>query len=165
KLLFDNWELAKAYQDHVTLELASGPHKIIVEDVQRTPFGGRLRFAITDQRKLVSEDVTKLAAKANAVVVAVGFNRDSEGEGADRTFSLPIGQEALIREMASQNKNTIVALTSGGAVDTAEWIDEVPALLELWYPGEKGGTALAEILFGEVNPSGRLPITFEQRQE
>ena len=165
KLLFDNWKLAKAYQDHATLELALGPHEIVVEDVKRTPFGGRLRLAIADQRKLVSDDAKKLAAKANVVVVAAGFNRDSEGEGADRTFSLPIGQDVLIREMVSQNKNAVVALTSGGAVDTAAWIDAVPALLALWYPGEQGGNAFAEILFGEVNPSGRLPITFEKRQQ
>jgi Glycosyl hydrolase family 3 C-terminal domain len=98
------------------------------------------------------------------VVVAVGFNRHSEGEGADRTFSLPIGQDALIREMASQNKNVIVSVTSG-AVDAAGWIDQVSACLEQWYAGEQGGTALAEVLFGAVNPSGHLPITFEKRQE
>ena len=67
KLVFDNWELAKAYQEHTTIDLAAGPHKIVVEDVQRSPFGGRLRLAITDQRKLISEDVKKLAAKADAV--------------------------------------------------------------------------------------------------
>ena len=97
-------------------------------------------------------------------MIAVGFNRDSEGEGADRTFSLPIGQNELIRELSSQNKNSIVAITSGGAVDAASWIDQVAACLELWYPGEQGGTALAEILFGDVNPSGRLPITFERKE-
>jgi len=165
KLVFDNWELAKAYQEHTTIDLAAGSHKIVVEDVQRSPFGGRLRLAIADQRELVSEAVKKLAGKADAVVVAVGFNRDSEGEGADRTFSLPIGQDALIREVASRNNKAIVAITSGGAVDAAAWIDQVPACLELWYPGEHGGTAVAEVLFGDVNPSGRLPISFEKRKE
>jgi beta-glucosidase len=163
--VFDNWELAKAYSEHATLELASGPHKIVVEDVQRTPFGGRLRLAIANQKTLVSDDAKRIASKADAVVVAVGFNRDSEGEGADRTFSLPIGQAELIREMTLQNKNAIVAITSGGAVDAAGWIEQVPACLELWYPGEQGGTAFGEVLFGDVNPSGRLPITFENRQE
>ena len=163
--VFDNWKLAKAYQEHATLELASGPHKVVVEDVQRTPFGGRLRLAIANQRKLVSDTAKQLATKADSVVVAVGFNRDSEGEGADRTFSLPIGQEELIHEMTAQNKNVIVSITSGGAVDAMNWIDQVPACLELWYPGEDGGTAFGEVLFGDVNPSGRLPITFEKREE
>ena len=137
----------------------------MVEDVQRTPFGGRLRLAIADENALVSEVAKKLAAKVDEVIVAVGFNRDSEGEGADRTFSLPIGQETLIRQMAKQNKNSIVAITSGGAVHAASWIDQTPACLELWYSGEQGGTAIAEVLFGDVNPSGRLPITFEKREE
>jgi beta-glucosidase len=163
--VFDNWDLAKAYQEHSTLELASGPHKVVVEDVQRTPFGGRLRLAIANQKTLVSDNAKELAAKVDSVVVAVGFNRDSEGEGADRTFSLPIGQDELIHEMAAQNKNVIVSITSGGAVDAASWIDQVSACLELWYPGEDGGTAFGEVLFGDVNPSGRLPITFEKRQE
>lgn len=165
RLVIDHWELAKAYLEQATLELASGPHKIVVEDVQRTRFGGRLRLAIANQQTLVSDAAKRIAAKADAVVVAVGFNRDSEGEGADRAFSLPIGQDELIHEMAVRNKNVIVSITSGGAVDAASWIEQVPACLESWYPGEQGGTAFGEVLFGDVNPSGRLPITFEKRQE
>jgi beta-glucosidase len=165
RLVFDNWELAKAYLEHATLELVPGPHKIVVEDVQRTPFGGRLRLAIANRQALVSDDAKRIAARADAVVVAVGFNRESEGEGADRTFSLPIGQDKLIHDMAMQNKNVIVSITSGGSVDAASWIERVPACLELWYPGEQGGTAFGQVLFGDVNPSGRLPITFERREE
>ncbi len=95
----------------------------------------------------------------------MGFNRDSEGEGADRTFSLPVGQDELIREMASLNKNVIVAVTSGGAVEMSTWIERIPAVFELWYPGEQGGRALAEAVFGDVNPSGHLPITFEKKED
>jgi beta-glucosidase len=65
--------------------------------------------------------------------------------------------------MAVANKNTIVVITSGGNVDMNSWVDRVPALIEAWYPGQEGGTALAEVLFGDVNPSGRLPVTFERR--
>jgi beta-glucosidase len=99
------------------------------------------------------------------VVVAVGFDPQSETEGADRTFHLPPGQDELIQEMAAANKNTIVVLTSGGGTDMNAWLDRVPALLEAWYPGQEGGKAAAEILFGDVNPSGRLPATFERRWE
>jgi beta-glucosidase len=67
--------------------------------------------------------------------------------------------------MSAANKNTIVVLTSGGGVDMNEWIDRVPALLEAWYPGQEGGKVAAEILFGDVNPSGRLPATFERHWE
>lgn len=164
RLLFNNWDLAKAYQDHAIVELLEGAHQIVVEDVQRSHFGGRLRVAIAEEKQLVTESARRLAGTTDAVVVAVGFTRGSEGEGADRTFGLPFGQEAPIREMASENKNIIVGVNSGGAVDRSRWIEKVPAYLELWYPGEQGGTAFAEILFGLVNPSGRLPVTFERNE-
>jgi beta-glucosidase len=124
--------------------------------------GGRLRVGIIEQSKIVSDAAKQLAAKVDAVIVAAGFDNDSEGEGADRPFSLPFGQDELIREMSAANKNTIVAITSGGNVDVAPWIEHVPGLIEMWYPGEQGGTALAEMLFGVVNPSGHLPATFEK---
>jgi beta-glucosidase len=67
--------------------------------------------------------------------------------------------------MAAANDRTIVVMTSGGSVDMNDWLDRVPALLQAWFPGQEGGMAVAEILFGEVNPSGRLPATFEERWE
>src|SRR5262249_16880075 len=107
------------------------------------------------------------ASMADVVVVAVGFDPNSnyEGEGADRSFTLPIGQDELIKEVSDANKKTIVVITSGGAVDMKGWLGNVPAVIESWYPGQEGGRALAEILFGDINPSGRLPATFERRWE
>ncbi len=67
--------------------------------------------------------------------------------------------------MTAANKNTVVVVSSGGNFDMQGWLDRVPALVEAWYPGQEGGTALAEILFGDTNPSGRLPATFEKRLE
>jgi beta-glucosidase len=67
--------------------------------------------------------------------------------------------------MHASNKNTVVAITSGGNVDMSSFLDQVPAIVEVWYPGQEGGTALAEVLFGDVNPSGRLPVSFERRWE
>jgi beta-glucosidase len=99
------------------------------------------------------------------VVVAAGFDAETEAESADRTFRLPLGQDELIQKMAAANKNTIVVMTSGGSVDMNAWLNRVPGLVQVWYPGQEGGTALAEILFGDVNPSGRLPVTFERRWE
>jgi beta-glucosidase len=75
---------------------------------------------------------------------------------------LPPGQDELINKISAANKETIVVITSGGNVDMNSWVDHVPALIEAWYPGEQGGNALAEILFGDVNPSGKLPVTFER---
>ncbi|MGA8273404.1 MAG: glycoside hydrolase family 3 C-terminal domain-containing protein, partial [Candidatus Sulfotelmatobacter sp.] len=163
KIVFDTWKYAIALQDYTTLQLSAGPHKIVAEAYQNFPVGGHLRIGIEDQHKIVSAAAKAEAGKADVVVVAAGFDSNSEAEGSDRTFSLPFGQEELIRELASVNKNTIVADTSGGNVDPEGWLDRVPAYLELWYPGERGGTALAEILFGAVNPSGHLPVTFERK--
>jgi beta-glucosidase len=114
---------------------------------------------------MVREEAKQLAAKADVVVLAVGFDPETESEGADRTFQLPPGQDELIQEIAAANKNTIVVLTSGGSADTTAWLDRVPAFVEAWYPGQEGGAALAAVLFGDVNPSGRLPVTFERRWE
>jgi beta-glucosidase len=165
KMIIDDWKIVRAFAPHVTVQLPSGPHKIVVEDYQSGPVGGKLRFAIADQRTLVSKKALAQAAKADVVLIAAGYDNNSEGEGGDRTFDLPVGQDELIREISAANKKTIVAVTSGGNVDSNSWIDRVPAYLEAWYGGEQGGTALAEVLFGAVNPSGHLPATFERKVE
>jgi beta-glucosidase len=165
KQLIDDWDLVRAFAPHVTLDLSAGPHKIVVEGRQNYVVGGKLRFAIVPEEKIVSERAKQLAAKADVVVIAAGFDSDSEGEGGDRTFALPFGQDELIQAMAAVNKKVIVAVTSGGNVDSNAWLDHVPALLETWYGGQDGGRALAEILLGEVNPSGHLPATFERHAE
>jgi beta-glucosidase len=165
KLVIDDWTLVRAFQPQLSLELSAGPHKVVVEEWQRGPLGGRIRFAIVDPNKIVNPRAVEMASKADVVVVAAGFQAESEGEGGDRTFALPFGQDELINAMVTANPKTIVDLTSGGNVDSAAWIDRVPALLESWYAGQEGGTALAEILFGQVDPSGHLPVTFERRAE
>ena len=100
----------------------------------------------------------------DAAIVCVGFDNGTEGEGFDRTFQLPDGQDDLVNGVAEKNPNTIVILNSGGNVDMHRWLDKVPALLHAWYPGQEGGNALAKILFGDVNPSAKLPVTFEARE-
>jgi beta-glucosidase len=165
KMVFDDWKLVRAFQPHATLQLTAGLHKVVVEDYQNGPIGGKIRVAIADQRTLVSEKAKALAAKADVVVIAAGYDNASEGEGGDRTFDLPIGQDEMIREIAAANPRTVVAMTSGGNVDSSAWLEHIPAYLETWYGGEQGGTALGEILFGAVNPSGHLPATFERRLE
>ncbi len=165
KLLFDNWSLLRAFQPTTTIPLSAGPHKIVVEEWQGNIIGGRILFAITPADSIVNPHAIELARHADAVVIAAGFQQESESEGGDRTFSLPYGQDQLISALAAANPHTIVTINSGGNVDSTQWIDKVPALLETWYAGQSGGTALAEILTGQVNPSGHLPATFERRAE
>ena len=103
-----------------------------------------------------------VVAQADAVIVSVGFSAATEREGADRTFTLPPGQDALVEAVAAMNPRTIVTLTGGGGVDTSRWLDKVPVLLHTWYPGQEGGTAVAQILFGQHDPEGKLPISFDR---
>ena len=103
-----------------------------------------------------------LAAKDDVAVVCIGFDEKTESEGFDRTFALPKGQNSLIEAVAQANPRTIVVLNSGGAVDMTGWVNQIGALIEAWYPGQEGGRAVAQILFGQVNPSGKLPATFEK---
>jgi beta-glucosidase len=105
----------------------------------------------------------KLLAKRSDIVILFGIR--AEGEGFDLAdLSLPWGQDALISEIASTNPNTIVVLETGNA-SSMPWRDKVKAILQAWYPGQAGGTAIAEILTGKVNPSGRLPLTFPESLE
>jgi beta-glucosidase len=163
KLVFDNWATSKSLLNSTIQDLDVRAHKIVFERKGRPGFlGSRLRFGIVRSGTLVEDDALRIAAQADVVVLAPGFNPESESEGADRTFRLPPGQDELINKIAAANKKTIVVMTSGGNVNMNAWADNIPALIEAWYPGEQGGNALAEILFGDVNPSGKLPVTFEK---
>ena len=125
----------------------------------------RVGLGVRRADAFVDPAVKDLAARADVVVVAAGFEPMTESEGYDRTFQLPEGQDELIAAVRAANKRVVVAVTSGGGVDMTRFIDHVPAIIETWYPGQEGGTALAEVLLGDVNPSGKLPVTFERRFE
>lgn len=131
-----------------------------------------------DSYQLDDRAVKKIAQVDVAIVVA-GLTYKEEGEfiptqqqeaedgqlarGGDRLFlSLPPDQEELIREVSRLCQKTIVVLEGGSALIVRNWVDDVVALLMAWYPGREGGTAIGEILFGQVNPSGKLPVSFPQ---
>ena len=101
----------------------------------------------------------------DAVVVAVGTNYENEGEGSDHGYELPDQQAELIKHVAKANRNTIVVMHGGGVADMKPWSKKVGAALQAWFPGQQGGQALAEILYGKVNPSGKLPVTIDKRIE
>ncbi|HMI84166.1 MAG TPA: glycoside hydrolase family 3 C-terminal domain-containing protein [Polyangiaceae bacterium] len=124
-----------------------------------------LGLGIRRADRIFDPNVPSLAARADVAIVFAGFDHTSEGEGQDRTFELPLGQDDLIDAVRRANKNTIVVMTSGGGVDMTRWVDQIPAIMQAWYPGQEGGTALAQILFGEFSPTGKLPVTFERRWE
>ncbi|MBO4339936.1 MAG: glycoside hydrolase family 3 C-terminal domain-containing protein [Bacteroidales bacterium] len=112
-----------------------------------------------------TQEERKAIEKANAVVEVMGFNSDTERENADRTYSLPEGQNEFITSVAALNKNTVVIINSGGEVDITPFKDNVAAIIMAWYGGQEGGKALADIISGKVSPSGKLPFTFWGTEE
>jgi beta-glucosidase len=104
------------------------------------------------------EDAVDLARHADATVLVVGIE---EGEFRDRaSLGLPGGQEPLVRAVARAAAGPVVVVVIGGSAVTMPWLDDVDAVLMAWYPGEQGGHAVADALLGDVDPGGRLPITF-----
>ncbi len=103
--------------------------------------------------------------RADNVVYCTGFNSGTEGEGFDRSFSMPAFQKKFINRLAASNPNMTVVLNAGGGIDFSEWGDAARAILLAWYPGQEGGQAIAEILTGKLSPSGKLPISIESRLE
>ena len=105
------------------------------------------------------------ARDADAVVCVVGTDNDWETEGHDReSMALPPPQDELVRAVAAANPRTVVVVNAASPVDMP-WGDDVAAILQAWFPGEEWGNALADVLSGDVSPSGKLPTTFPQRIE
>lgn len=163
-VVFDSSVVPRYILNQTTLALTKSPHKVVVEQLsQQIGSVSGMHMGIAALDTIVEKDALAMASKADAVVLAVGFNAASESEGGDRNFELPVGQEQLIDQIAALGKKTIVVITSGGSVDVSNWKDKVQGIFETWYAGEEGGTAAARILFGEDNPSGRLPISWEKQ--
>ena len=163
--VIDDWQRHGETLDTYSAHLERGkPYKIGLEYFENVGTA-TARFGIAPAARSLGASTRAAAKKADAVILCMGFDPSSEGEGFDRTFRLPAGQDAFIQQIAAINKNVIVVLTAGGNVDMTRWIDTVPVLIHAWYPGQEGGTALAQILFGEINPSGKLPASFERRWE
>ena len=148
-----------------TIDLNAGQTVSVVAEYLPGFAGNRFGLGIALESDLISEEAKKFAAAADVVVVAAGFNSSTESEGQDRTFALPWGQDALIDGIAKINPHTIVTLTGGVGADTGRWLSQVPALLQIYFPGQEGGTAVAEVLFGKRNPEGKLPVTFDRSWE
>ena len=111
------------------------------------------------------ERAAQAAARADCAIVVVGLNQHWETEGSDRVdMELPGRQKELIERVSDANANTIVVVNAGSPI-AMEFADRVPATLQLWYPGQEMGHALADVLFGHASPGGRLPTTFPKAYE
>jgi beta-glucosidase len=164
KLIFERAAQAQPIAvKNVTLE--EGRAYAVRFDYVHGDHHARVGLGVRRADRLLDPAAKTLAAAADVAIVLAGFDPMTESEGYDRTFQLPLGQDDLIAAVRAANKNTIVAVTSGGGVDMTRWLDRVPAVIQTWYPGQEGGTALAGLITGAFSPSGKLPATFERRWE
>ena len=116
----------------------------------------------------MAERAIRAASQADVVIYVGGLNHRAhfDAEGTDRKdMKLPYGQDELLQKLVDTNPRTVVVLLGGGPMELGSWLSKVPAVLQAWYPGMEGGNALAAVLFGDVNPSGRLSCSFPKRLE
>ncbi len=162
KLLIDNWQ-KKSYGSILRdVRFEAGREYDVRLEYFESSGNARVKFvwnhAVPNDWRAKIDSAVQLARASDAVVVAAGIE---EGEFRDRSsLKLPGHQEELIEAVAATGKPVVVAIVGGSAVTMRDWIDGVGAVIDLWYPGEAGGDAVADVLFGDHNPSGRLPITF-----
>ncbi|WP_394130252.1 glycoside hydrolase family 3 protein [Shewanella maritima] len=154
---------------HEVFMNAGEEYKVVVEFYQAGG-GATIQLGIKPAEMSKSPDdysapAIALAKDVDYVIMAVGFDWQTEGESYDRSFEMPYNQSELINQVAEVNNNVIVIINSGGNVEMESWIDKVNAVLMAWYPGQEGTLALAEILYGDTNPSGKLPASFAKRIE
>ncbi|SDC83495.1 glycoside hydrolase family 3 C-terminal domain-containing protein [Niabella drilacis] len=160
RLVIDNWKKESFRTVLAPVSFTKGKvYKLKVEYYE--PVGnGKLQLVIqgADDREAKIREAVAVAEKADAVVIAAGIE---EGEFRDRAMlALPGMQEELIRRVSKTGKPVVVVLVGGSAITMNNWISGVKGILQAWYPGEEGGNAVAEVLMGDYNPAGRLPITF-----
>ncbi len=169
---WDDWERGGEFFGLVSKEIrgslnlsAGTVHEVVVETRSTfTPsFIGiwmlRLGFDLIDRSHELDEAVA-LAARSDYAIVFVGLNGEWDTEGYDRPhMDLPGRQNELVTRIAEVNPNTVVVLQTGGPV-RMPWLDDVSAVMQAWYPGQECGNAIADVLFGRINPSGKLPATW-----
>ena len=177
KLVFDFAQLATHGRRAPTKPFAvtfadTNPHPIRIEYIHDSPhFGAGLTFAWNPPVSALRDQAVASAARSDAIVAFLGLSPEIEGEemplhvkgfeGGDRTaIELPDAQLQLIDALAATGKPLVIVLMNGSALALLDAGQKASAILEAWYPGEMGGVAIADTLFGENNPSGRLPVTF-----
>ncbi len=165
KPIIEQWQYQGEAIANTKLQLEAGHHyKLRVEFFEGTG-EAKIGFGIAPESKAPLAQAVAVAKAADLVILSVGFDRTSEGEGSDRSFELPADQRELIQQVLAVNEHVIIILNAGSNVDMTPFLTKVSAILYAWYPGQAGGTALANVLSGQVNPSAKLPASFERRWE
>ena len=164
KKVMDKWGRDSNQSSYMLLEFKAGEvYEFVVEHVNR---GGSINVGTIFQPAIVEDEATvKALSETECVVVCLGHNNFTEKENSDRTFELPQGQLDYLNMVLKYNKNVVVVLNGGGGIEMAPWMNEVKAVLMAWYPGQQGGLAVSEIITGKISPSGKLPISIEEKIE
>ncbi len=162
KLLIDNWQKQTFQQKTEAFTFIKGRSYNIKLEFYETTGNVNLKLVWNmGMKETWQQEIRQAVATArnsDAAIVVVGIE---EGEFQDRAYlTLPGHQEALIQQVAATGKPVVVVLIGGSAITMNNWIDETDAIVAAWYPGDEGGNAVADVLFGDYNPAGRLPITF-----
>lgn len=160
QLMIDNWDKKSFSTKIVPFHFEKNKEYAIKVEFFESKGNGKIKL-IWDYNIRKSNEIADAVAAAknnDAIVFVAGIK---EGEFLDRSMlNLPGNQELLLEELAKTGKPIIVVLTGGSAINMQPWLNKVSAVLNVWYPGEAGGAAVADILLGKVNPSGKLPITY-----
>ncbi len=167
KLVIDTWTLAQNGPHRGDLQLKAGQEYSVKIEYKKTRFFSGMQFGWqhSDGGAAATAQCVALAERADVAIVTAGWDNVSEAEGFDRAFAMNPEIENMLVQVAEAQPNTVVVLTAGGNLDMSRWVERTPAVLHAFYPGEAGGQALAEIVFGLVNPSAKLPASFEARAE
>ena len=165
KPIFDNYGEGVQKNSSFTMPMKAGEVHDIVVEYKHAAGASIMQFNWGRENEAYTADEAKQIADADAVIASVGMNPFLEGEGFDRPYDLPADQVDLLKTVTKLNPKTVVVLNSGGNVGMDSWIDGTAAMLHAWYPGQNGNIAVAEAIFGDINPSGKLPDTFEKRWE
>ena len=160
KLIVDGWGEGKSASRSMPAELKAGREYDLIVEYRKDASGASVMLGWSRGAEDI-EEACEAARKADVAVVALGDSRRTCGEGVDRSsLDLPGRQLELLKAIHATGTPVVLVLQNGRPI-TMAWEDgNIPAILEAWYPGEAGGQAIAEILFGDCNPSGRLPISF-----
>lgn len=164
KLIADEWHEGAFRNSTYRCMLEAGKkYDLKIEYFQK---GGGATVNFIWKQKNASNNLFVEALNRNDLVVAcIGFNSDTEGEGRDRTFELPEDEAQLLQNTLQSKRPVVGIVNAGGNVEMQSWEPSLKGLLWAWYGGQEAGTAIARTLFGELNPSGKLPVTFEKRWE
>ena len=161
----DDWQVGATRLKTKQLTLEGGRvYPVVVEYFQNSgdcSLDLRLNRIDPQVRKRMSEELQQY----DLVLVCEGFNTHLESEGSDRTFELPSDRESVLETVAQSGVPAVAILNAGGNIESRQWEPQMKGVLWAWYAGQEGARALSDILFGMVNPSGKLPMTFERFKE